>query len=328
MRSIKKLLVGLTIGLSIVTFNAMSDSSSMKTVTIGILVPVQLPALNEIVAGFEGELSHLYNTNNTRVIYLVENAEGSTDMMRSILMQFKNQNVDMVVPIGTIANQIALPIIKTQPIVALAALFTEADRANSSNKNITNIVDELTIEQQLTFIHKAMPNLKYLTLVYSPEERSNAYIQRTNVAAQNNGITLQLLKIKQASEISNVNTLINTNSQAMFILKDELLASGVPELIKIANTRHIPLIASDDGSVSNGAAFAVGVGERQIGSDGASLALKVLQGTPAKNVPIDIMTNYRVFINSSAAAMQHLDLSDVTSTANAYNYLVIYPDVT
>jgi putative ABC transport system substrate-binding protein len=326
MRSIKKLLVGLTIGLSIFAFNAISDSSPIKIMTIGILVPVQLPAIDEVVDGFEGELNHLYNTQNTRVIYLVQNAEGNTDTMHTILTQFKNQNVDIVVPIGTIANQMARSIIKTQPIVALAAQFTEADRASSSNKNITNIVDELTIEQQLTFIHKAIPSLKRLTLVYSPEERTNAQIQKANAVAQNYGITLQTLKVKQASELSNVDTRINTNSQGILILKDELIVSGIPELVKVANSRHLPLIASDTGSVENGAAFSVGVGERQIGSDGAMLALQVLQGTPASEVPIDIMTHYRVFINKDAAEKQHLDLGGVTSTANAYDYLVIYPD--
>ena len=52
----------------------------------------------------------------------------------------------------------------------------------------------------------------------------------------------------------------------------------------------------------------------------------MLQGTPAKDVPIVLMTNYRVFINSDAAAAQHLDLSGVVSAARFYNYLVIYPD--
>ena len=194
---IKKLLVGLTIGLSVVAFNAFSSNAPQKIVTIGILAPVQIPAMDQIIAGFEGELSHLYDTNNTRVIYLVQNAQGDMNIMRSILLQFKNQKVDMVVPIGTSANQMALSIIKNQPIVTLAAQFTEVDRANSPNKNVTNISDEVAVSKQLAFIHEAMPNLKYLTLVYSPDDRIYTQVQQADSIAKKYGISIQKLQIQQ-----------------------------------------------------------------------------------------------------------------------------------
>ncbi len=326
MSLIKKLFVSLTIGLSVFAFNAMGDSASPKTVTIGIVAPVQIPAIDQIIAGFEGELNHLYNSKNTRVVYVVQNAQGDMNIMRSIFLQFKNQKVDIVVPIGTSANQMALSIIKDQPIVTLAAQFTEADRAKSPKKNVTNISDEVAVSKQLAFIHQAMPNLKQLTLIYSPDDRIYAQVQQAQAAAKQYGITIQKLQIQQLSDLYTMSKRIDTNSQAIFILKDEMVVSGVPTLVKAAESRHIPLIASDDGSVSSGAAFAVGVSERQIGSDGASLALQVLNGTPARNVPIKMMTNYNVFINTKAAAAQNVNLNGVTSAASVFNYLVIYPN--
>jgi len=324
MNLVRKLVIGLTMGLSVLAFNVMADKAPQKTVTIGIVAPVQIPAMDQIIAGFEGELNHLYDNNNVRVVYVVQNAQGDMNIMRSIFLQFKNQKVDMVVPIGTSANQMALSIIKDQPIVTLAAAFTEADRAKSPNKNVTSISDEVAVSKQFAFIHQAMPNLKYLTLVYSPDDRIYAQVQQASADAKKYGITIQKLQIQQLSDLYTVSKRINTNSQAIFILKDEMVVSGVPTLVKVAQARNIPLIASDDGSVSSGAAFAVGVSERQIGSDGASLALQVLNGTPAINVPIKIMTDYNVFINTKAAETQNVDLGRVTSASNAFSYPVIY----
>ena len=93
------------------------------------------------------------------------------------------------------------------------------------------------------------------------------------------------------------------------MLKDELVVSGIRVLIQQAQRRQIPVIASDDGSVSNGAAFALGVKESDIGKYAAISTAKILKGTSASDIPQVLMDHYTVFINEKAAKLQGVDLN-------------------
>ena len=56
-------------------------ATTVKPVTVGILVPVALPAMTQIVNGFETTLS---KESKTPVKYLVKNAQGHTNIQHSI----------------------------------------------------------------------------------------------------------------------------------------------------------------------------------------------------------------------------------------------------
>lgn len=84
--------------------------------------------------------------------------------------------------------------------------------------------------------------------------------------------------VSQLSDLYTISNNINPKSKAIFILKDEMIVSGINTLVQQAEERRIPVIASDDGSVSKGAAFALGVSEYQTGVDAAKVALQILNG--------------------------------------------------
>ena len=128
-------------------------------VTVGIVAPVNIPAMTEILDGVKQGLNASYPG---QVHYNIDNAQGDMNIMRSSFQQLK-ANVQLVVPIGTAAAQMAASVNHTQPIVALAAEFKNKERAKFKNKNITNILDEIDINKQIHFIHSAFPQLKQAT---------------------------------------------------------------------------------------------------------------------------------------------------------------------
>ena len=64
----------------------------------------------------------------------------------------------------------------------------------------------------------------------------------------------------------------------------------------IAESRKIPLVSSDEGSVKGGAAFALGVSERKIGEAGGKLVAEILSGTPVADLPYAILTSTYHFL--------------------------------
>ncbi len=312
--------------LRIIAISALTIFSSLtlaapatKPVTVGILVPIALPAMTQIVNGFEKSLS---SASKVPVKYLVKNAQGDINMQRSILQEFNSPNVNLVAPIGTDAAQMTIAMIRNKPIVGIAAnhLKTQAKKAN--NPDVTGVTSKVAPSERMHFIHEAMPNLKKLTIVYSADDRIFSQVKQFEIAAKQNHIQVQKLMISQLSDMYTVSKNIAPNSQAIFILKDELVVSGVNTLLQQARAKHIPVIASDDGSVSKGAAFALGVSEYQTGVVAGKVAADILNGQKARNMPVHVMKHYFVFLNAASAKTQGVNPNAVKLAAKKLGYKV------
>ncbi len=294
---------------------AAQANTSLPTKTIGILVPIEVPAMQEIVAGFQSQLQKKYPG---KIHYVIKNAEGDANLQQAILQQFKTQSLDLVAPIGTSATLAAMNALPHLPVLGVAA-----DVPHSSLHNVTNVLDEVSITKQMLFIHQVLPALHRLTLVYSPSDTVFPEVKAATLAGKTQGILIEKLMIQQLSDLYSIGQQIHADNQAILMLKDLLVVSGTPTLAKVAATHQIPLIASDDGSVQKGAAFALGVSEREIGIESANLAAKILQGTKAYDIPTDFMQNYTVFINANAAKNQKVDLALIQVVAKQDHYPVV-----
>jgi putative ABC transport system substrate-binding protein len=72
----------------------------------------------------------------------------------------------------------------------------------------------------------------------------------------------------------------------IYIGSDSTAAAAMPGLVAVARDAKIPVIASDAGSVRNGALAAVSVDYRKLGKAGAELIANVLRtGKPAGEFP-------------------------------------------
>lgn len=300
-------------------------TSQQKSITVGILVPIEIQAMDEIVAGFQNELNKKYPG---KIRYLVKNAQGDPNFQRSILQEFATQNVDFIVPIGTNATQMAMTMIRNKPIIGVASEITQSQISNSGNSNVTEVVDVVDANKQFQFFKQILPQLKMLTLIHSASDNIYNLVQQVKQVAPHYGIQIQDLLITQLPDLYSMSQQINPNSGGIFILRDLLVASGINTMVQQAQKRQIPMIASDDGSVKKGAAFALGISENQIGVDGADLTLKVINGTSAGSIPIYAMTKYTVYLNADAAKIQGIDPQRIEAIAKQVGYPVIHLNTT
>ena len=318
MLKVKNILLQLVCLVCLVIANVgLAKQITYPPIRVGVLVPMQHQAMDEIVAGFRNTLQQNYHG---KITFLIKNAQGDANLQRSILQQFKQQQVDLYVPIATQPTQMTLAMVRHKPIVGIAAEYTEAQRNHRVPCNITVVDDEIAVATQLQFMCKALPNLKQITLVHSPSDKIMPEVVDCIKYAKKHGFKVQDLMVQQLSDLYMVSKQISTDSQAIFILKDSMIASGIRTLVKQAERSHIPVISSDDGSVQQGAAFAVGVKEYQIGVEGAKLVTKILEGTKISEVPIKKLNKFLVFINPKAAARQGLNVIKIKQTAQKEGY--------
>lgn len=297
-----------------------ANSYAAGPLKIGVLVPMQHQAMDEITKGFIQELQEDYKG---KIIFMIKNAQGDANLQRAILQEFMRQNVNLIAPIGTQATQMALAMIRDKPIIGIAAEYSEQERKLRKPCNITIVDDEISVALQMAFVREVMPNLKQITLVHSPSDKIMPEVQDCIKYGQQYGIKVQDLTVQQLSDLYTISNNISASSQAIFILKDSLIASGIRTLVQQGEKRHIPVISSDDGSVQNGALFALGVKERQIGVIGAKLAGQVLHGTDVCKIPFATMTNPFVFINVAAARKLNFAISRIEKAAQVHGYKII-----
>lgn len=268
--------------LIIFTITACSQHPASEK-TIGIVVPIAHPAMNEIVTGFKEEITKNYHKP---VKIVLKNAQHDANLLHSILTTMCDQNVDVVVPIATSTSQMAISLIKQYPIVALAAQVGDKERKQNAACDIGVVDDDLDNKKTLRFIHAVYPNIHDITLVHSADDKVFPEIKEVVTEGKTLGITVHELMVQLLPELYSASQAIPQQTQAIFVLKDSLIVSGINSLIKVAQTRKIPLITSDDGSVKAGAAFALGVHEKQIGEEGAKLAIAALEGKNLCAMPI------------------------------------------
>lgn len=282
------------------TVFAAASHQTIKPIHIGIIIPMEHAALRDIVAGFEQVVRAHYP--NRSIQFNVQSAQGDIKLQRSIIELFIGQKMDMIVPVGTSTTQMTLSLVKEQPIVSLAAQYTEADKQKREHKNITGILDEISGKKKLAFIKTIMPDIKTLTLIYhSGNEKNSAEIKELEAYSKEIGLVLQVITIQTLPDLETASRAILPNSEAILIGKDNLLASGIRMLVPMAAKRGIPLITSDEGTVAEGAAVALGVSERMIGTEGGKLAIQILEGYPIADLPMQDIQTLAVFYNPAAA---------------------------
>ena len=106
--------------LIISNFNSYKTvSSEDKSMRIGVVLPIEHQALNDIVAGFSETMKDYYGK---KVIIKVKNALGDINIQKSIIEQFLAQKVDILVPVTTNTTLMALQLSPSkQTIIHLAA---------------------------------------------------------------------------------------------------------------------------------------------------------------------------------------------------------------
>ncbi len=295
--------------------NALSNTK-VKQRTVGIIVPIEHQALTDIVNGFKQTLKQYDDSINI----IVKNALGEINIQRSIIEQFKHQNIDLMVPVSLGTTQMAANLNSRIPIISLASKY---DQNQQIPKNVAGVSDEIGAKKKIELLKAIYPQIKKFSLIYSGSEKILPEVEDAVVEANDRGIKVQKMMIKELRDLYSVSRMISDDSELIFILKDNLVASGVQTLVREAKKRKIPLMTSDECTIIGGGSFALGVKEQQIGIQGAKLAIKLFAGANIQELPFEQMEELTIFYNEVTCRKQELDVSRLKTIANNMQYSIL-----
>jgi putative tryptophan/tyrosine transport system substrate-binding protein len=282
--------------ISLVTIFRMQKQNSATTKSVAVIVPMEHQALNDIYLGFKSKLEQDLKGDVTVKLF---NAQGDINLEQAMLRQAVQQNYDLIVPVTTKTAQMAATVAKNQKIIFLAANISPNSSLAKKAKNLTGIIDQIPSSKILEFIKVSFPTAKKVALVHSSSDKIYHEVEEYKTLSGQYGLETRNYMVQTLAELYPVAKSLASETDLIFILKDNLIASGVDVLVREAKQRGIPLLTSDEGTVKKGAHLSLGVKESDIGKAGAMIAAKVLQGHPVQNFPIQYLSESVVFMNKN-----------------------------
>jgi putative ABC transport system substrate-binding protein len=296
-----------------------ADSEPAAEFTIGMMVIAPVPALERVQAAFIERLAEGGYVEGENLTILRGNAEGDIATLNTIVQQFIDEAVDLIVTTSTPAAQAALnatqdmadpiPVIFTTVTDPYAAGIATAPDEHPAWMTGSQLYPPL--ESTFDTMFEIDPDVSVLGYLYNPAE-ANSVAQTADVTriAAERGLTLEVATVSNSSEIRTAaESLAALDIDMFYFTQDSTVASGSEALVQVANENQIPIITNDIPTVAKGGAVAVGASLVEDGRLAGEMAVGFLNGT------LDLATTdiqrgeaFDYFINRDGAAAQGIEL--------------------
>ena len=320
MKSNKKflsLILSLTLGATLLTGcsgGGESSGSSDEVKKIGITQLVEHPALDQAREGFIEGLKENGFVEGENLEVDFQNAQNDNPTSQTIASNFANDKKDLIFAVSTPSAQAVLNATQDIPIVFTAV--TDAVEAGlvksneSSENNVTGTSDAIPVDKSLELIKKFVPNVKTIGVVCNTSEiNSKLQVDALRKAAEKEGIKVIDKGATQANEVNQAVAAVAKEADVIFAPTDNLVASSMPIITKVATENKIPVIGSEEGHVENGALACNGISYKELGKKAGEMAAQILKGEKQPSeIPVTTLDETETIINKST--METLGIKD------------------
>ena len=284
-----------------------NQSSDNELIKIGIIQLVEHPALDQAYQGFVDGLKEAGYEEGKNVSFDYQNAQGEQANCITIAQKFLNDKSDLILAIATPAAQAAANLIKDIPILVTAVTDPETAKLVEKNDapkgNVSGTSNLTPVDEQMELLKKLVPNVKTVALMYnSSEQNSKFQIDMAKRKLDEMGISYIEATITNPNDIQQVVQSIIGKAEAIYIPTDNMLASGMANVIAVTEPAKIPVICGEVDMLKSGGLATYGISHYELGKLTSKQAVRILKGeaVPA-NMPIEYLQTPTLSINTNAA---------------------------
>ncbi|MBN1273970.1 MAG: ABC transporter substrate-binding protein [Candidatus Aminicenantes bacterium] len=284
--------------------------------TMGIFQFNDAPTLNEVRRGFLQALQDESLIDGENVHLIVENAGGDLIQAQKVVQEFLEEGVDMIVPFSTPCLQAAMIASRDIPIVfssiANPYIVGAGNSAEDHHPHVTGVTSRGPIFETLSFIKHVFPEAKRLGTLWTPSEiNSEYYLSLAKEGAKELGMEIISVAISNRREIfMAAQVLINRKIDAIYQISDNTINNSFEVIGRTAEENGIPLIGGALYSTRQGACAAMGWDFFEMGYRSGLIAVRIKNGTTPADIPIQSMSNVRLYLNQDAAKKQGVVFPD------------------
>ena len=305
-----KLLTGLvaTTALVLTGCSGADDGGSGdggESYTIGINQLVQHPALDAATEGFK----QAFADAGVDVEFNEQNANGEQGTALTIAQQMAFDDLDLALAVATPAAQAMAQNITNIPLLFTAVTDpVQAELVDSMEEpgaNVTGTSDAAPIEEQLELLQELVPDAETIGIVYaSGEVNSQVQVDQAQEAAGPLGLTIETQTVTTVNEIQQAVEALG-DVDAIYVPTDNMVVSGIASLVQVAESKQIPVIAAEAGTVEGGAVATIGIDYTELGRQTGEMALRILQdGADPATMPVETAAEFTYVVNEDAAERQ------------------------
>ena len=152
----------------------------------------------------------------------------------------------------------------------------------------------------------------YKRQIYNSSEINSKYqVDIFKKAAEKRGVQVLEATVSNVNDIQQASASLNGKVQGMWLPTDNVLASAIPALAKVANPSKIPVIAGERGMTEAGCLGSISVDYYEIGRMTGQMGADILDGKkkPAE-MPVQHVANGTPVFNMKTAAAIGITIPD------------------
>lgn len=306
------------------TTNTNSDNASSnadKTYTVGISQLTPHPALD---AATEGFMDALKAELGDKVTFLNENANNDVNICTTIVTNFVNKKVDLIMANATPALTAAVNGTSTIPI--LGTSITEYGVAlgidnfsGTVGGNVSGTSDLAPLDQQAAMILDLFPEAKTVAMLYCSSEPNSAYqVKVIKEKLEAKGIKVLDKSFTDSNDVNTVAANAAAEADVIYIPTDNTAAECATAINGVIGTT--PLIAGEEGICSGCGVATLSISYYDLGTATGKMAAKILKGeADITKMPIEYAETFTKKYNAEKCQQLNID----TAALEAKGYIAI-----
>jgi putative tryptophan/tyrosine transport system substrate-binding protein len=294
-----------------------------STYRVGI---VQLMHEKELDTAREGVIEAIRGSNLAREAEIIidwADAGGQRLAVRPILEKFQADNFDLLVTISSPCLEEAIRTDLRIPLVFGVAINPKVlglgEGGESRQIDISGVYGEPPLPKLGDILMKILPQTSTVGVLWNPSEINSRYemLALRTMCRQHK---LEILEGRARTKerlIDKAYDLMTLNPDVIVLISDNTVARALPAIAPLIKESNIPAVSDVAEFARNIAVLAVGFDFHAWGVATGNMAVRVLSGTPARDIPFESFKDLKIAINMDIAHRLKLKVpKDVLAMAN------------
>lgn len=296
--------------------SASVSSADGNTLSVGLIQYVQHTSLDEINEAIQAQLSQAASAQGLTIDVKYQNAQGDMSTINTICQQFVASDVDLIIAIATPAALGAATAVEGTDIPVIFSAVTDPVEAelveslDAPGGNITGTSDAIPVDKIFDLAAELTPDAKTFGVLYNTSEpNSVSVLKDVKAYLETKGMQMTEGAITSSGDVQLAAQNLLAKCDALFVPIDNTVATAMSVLAEEAIQAKKPVYVAADSMVKDGGLASVGVNYTNLGKQTADMALKILTGTAAKDIPVEVLKENNIVVNSETAAAIGVDVS-------------------
>jgi putative ABC transport system substrate-binding protein len=292
------------------------DASNGKMVTVGVL---SFAAVFEpVVEGFKAGMAERGYVEGENVTYVYDGPAADMQGLEADLQDMLSKHkFDLFLTAGTPATTLAKAQLEEKNIPIVFAPVNDpvgsglVASLTSPGANLTGIRAPDSTGKALEWLVKIVPGVKRVFVPHNPNDNSSVQsVNSLQTAAAELGVELVIQEVSTPEEIAAVSTHFPEDVDAVFLPRAGSLTNRISDFVQTADAQGIPVVYAEIGQiVEDGVMISYGASYYDMGKQASGLAVQILEGTAAADLPVQVAESY-LGINLKTAAVIGVEIPD------------------